>query len=200
MASKFDLSSIVSPKETYNGLTYGSWAATWCNWLFSDQHQIGSVYFLRGNVDKEPNIVRTGKNGITVYNDVAIFFPIICTFSSKLLNSDAMNEMQRRKDSTEPERDPSLLKLKINDMGIPNLHEYYAESPEFNLEISRRTPLMRYFDPPVRMGRSEAVIAGYWILVKPLKLGTYAIIFNGKHRDGFVTSGHYTIKIVKRQP
>ena len=179
-------------------MSYGEWAATWCNWLFSDQWQLGSVYFLRGNVDKEPIIVKTGKNSITVYSDVAIFFPIICTFSSKLLNADAMNIMEMRKDCAEPERDPPLLNLTINDIEIPNLRDYYAESPFFTLEISEITPLMRYFDPPVIIGRSQAVIAGYWILIKPLKIGTYSIVFNGKHRDGFATSGHYTVKIIKR--
>jgi hypothetical protein len=194
---KFNLRNIVSPKETYNGLTYGSWSATWCNWLFSDQHQIGTVYFLRGNVDKEPKIVMTRKNAVTICNDVGIFFPIICTFSSKLVNSNARNEMQRRKDSTGPERNPTLLKLKINDTEIPKLRDHYAESPEFILEINERSPLLRYFNPPPRIGKSEAVIAGYWILLKPLPAGRYRIKFEGRHRDGFMTSGDYSIKIIK---
>jgi hypothetical protein len=189
---------IVPPMEIYNGLSYGGWAAAWCNWLFSDQYQAGSVYFLRGNVDKEPKVVITRKNAVTIYNDVAIFFPIICTFSSKLLNPNVMNEMQRRKDSTEPERDPILLKLEINDTEIPNLHDYYAESPEFILEINEMSPLLRYFNPPVTVGRSEAVTAGFWMLLKPLPVGIYTIKFEGRHRDGFMTSGHYSIKIKDR--
>jgi hypothetical protein len=195
---RFNLRDIVPPTKIYNGLSYGGWAATWCNWLFSDQLQVGSVFFLRGNVDKEPGVVMTGKNGLNVYNDTAIFFPIICTFSSKLFNPNVRNEMQRRKDSTEPERDPTLLKLKINDTEVPNLHDYYAESLEFVLEINRISPLLRYINPPVRIGRSEAVTAGYWILLKPLPVGTYSIKFQGRHRDGYVTSGHYCIKIIKR--
>lgn len=195
---KFDLRHIVPPKEIYDGVSYGRWAATWCNWLFSDQHQIGSVYFLRGNVDKEPKIVMTGKNGLNIYSDIAIFFPIICTFSSKLLNPSVINEMQRRKDSTEPERDPVLLKLKINNTEIPNLKDYYAESHEFILEINRISPLLPYFTPPVMIGRSEAVTAGYWMLLKPLPVGKYRIKFEGRHRDGFITSGDYSIIIIKR--
>ena len=194
----FDLKYIVRPGETYNGLSYGSWAAIWCNWLFSDQQQDGSVYFLRGNIDKEPNIIMTGKNAIKVYDDVAIFFPIICTFSSKIFNPDAVTEMLRRKDSTGPERDPIKLKLEMNELEVSNLHEFYAESPEFTMEISRMSPILRFFDPPVTIGRSEAVIAGYWILIRPLPVGKYRINFEGMHRDGFKTSGDYSIRIIRR--
>jgi hypothetical protein len=195
---KFDLTLIVPPKETYNGLPYGDWAAIWCNWLFSNQEQVGSIYFLRGNVHGEPDVVMTGKNGLTIYSDLAIFFPVICTFSSKLITPNAMSKMQRRKDSTEPERDPILMKLKINDTEIPNLKDYYAESHEFILEINRISPLLPYFTPPVKIGRSEAVTAGYWMLLKQLPVGKYRIKFEGRHRDGFITSGDYSIKIIKR--
>lgn len=195
----FDLRRlIVPPTEIYHGLSYGNWAATWCNWLFSDQNQVGSVYFLRGSVDKESAVVMTGKNGLKFYSDIAIFFPIICTMSSKLFNPKVINEMQMRKDSTETERDPVLLKLKINDTEIPNLYDYYAESHEFTLEINRLSPILPFFTSPVRIGRSKAVTAGYWILLKPLPIGEYGIKFEGKHSDGFITSGHYSIKIIKR--
>jgi hypothetical protein len=195
---KFDLRNIVPPNEIYNGLSYGGWAATWWNWLFSNQNQVGFVYFLRGNVDTEPHIKKTGKNAIGIYSDVAIFFPIICTISCRLMISNAVNEMLRRRDATEPERDPNLLKVKINNTEIPNLHKYYAESSQFILEITRFSKLSQYFNPPVRRGRSEAVTAGYWLLLRPLPVGIYRIKFEGKHRDGFKTSGDYSIKIIKR--
>ena len=195
---KFDIKDIGPPKEAYNGVTYGGWAATWCNWLFSDQHQVSTVHFLRGNVDKEPKIVMTGKNGITLYNDVAIFFPIICTISCSLLVPDAVNEMLRRRDATEPERDPNILRVKINNTEVPKLHEYYAESSEFILEVTRISKLFRYFNRPIRKGRSQAVTAGYWLLLRPLPVGRYRIKFEGKHRDGFKTSGDYSVRIIKR--
>jgi hypothetical protein len=195
---KFELKHIVSPKEKYNGLSYGELAAIWCNWLFSDQHQFGSFCFLRGNVDNEPNVVMTGKNALTVYSDVAIFFPVICTYSSKLLNHGAINQMQRRKESTEPQVDATLLKVTINNTEIPNIHDYYVVSNEFILEINRTSPILRYFNPPAKVGVSEAVTAGYWMLLSPLPVGRYRINFEGRHRDGFRTLGDYSIKIIKR--
>jgi hypothetical protein len=195
---KFGIRYIVPPKDIYNGISYGGWAATWCNWLFSDQHQVGTVYFLRGNMDKEPTVAMLGKKALTFNHGVAVFFPIICTFSSKLLNPNMTNEMQMRKDSTEPEQDLTLLKLAINETDIPNLHDYYAESPEFILEINKLSPILQYFNPPPRIGKGEAVTAGYWILLKSLPVGTYRIKFEGRHGDGFKTSGDYSIKIKKR--
>jgi len=148
-------------------------------------------------MDKEAPIVKTGRNGISVYDDVGIFFPIICTFSSELISAKAMSQTQRRKDSSEPERDPTLLRLKINDVIIPKLLDYYAESTEFKLEISEMSPILRYLRT-ITVGKGEAIIAGYWLLLKPLSVGIYRIMFEGKHRDGFKTSGDYSIKVVRR--
>ena len=195
---KFDLRLIVPSNETYNGLSYGGWAAIWCNWLFSSQDQTSSVYFLRGNVDKEPKISMTGKKGLTLSSDVAIFFPIICTVSSSLAGPHLVNEMQRRQDSTEPELNAKVIKLKINGRKVPNLRNYYAESAQFILEVTKKTQLHRYFDPPLKRGKSEAVTAGYWILLKPLPKGMFRIEFEGRHRDGFKTSGDYSIRVVER--
>jgi len=195
---KFEVTHIVSPRETYNSLSYGELAATWCNWLFSDQRQAGSFCFLRGNVDNEPKVVMTGKNGLTLYSDVAIFFPVICTYSSKLLNQGAINEMQRRKDSTEPELDATLLKVTINGTQIQNIRDYYVVSHEFILEINSTSPILRYFNPPARVGVSEAVTAGYWMLLSPLPVGKHRIKFEGGHRDGFRTSGDYSVNIIKK--
>jgi hypothetical protein len=106
--------------------------------------------------------------------------------------------MQRRKDSTEPEQDPTLLNLTINNTEIPNLHTFYAESHQFILEIHTLSSIKQYFNPPPRIGKGEAVTAGYWMLLEPLPVGEYRIKFEGRHRDGFITSGDYSIKIIKR--
>jgi hypothetical protein len=194
----FDLRLIVSPIEIYNGLSYGDWASIWCSWLFSDQDQTGSVYFLRGNLDNESEVVRMNKNSLTVFSDLAIFFPIICTISCRLLASNKLTQMMRRNDSTKQELNPEVLRLRINDTEIQNLRKYYVESTEFMLEVSTNSALRSYFRRNTRSGKSEAVTAGYWVLIRPLPVGKYRIKFQGQHRDGFKTSGDYTINIVKR--
>jgi hypothetical protein len=192
---KFDLKLIVQPHENFKGLSYGCWTSIWWNWLFSDQLQNGSVYFLRGNTDKESPIIRTGKNGPMICSETAIFFPIICTITSELLFEHASTQVIRRSESAERQRNPLLLSVKINGVRIPNLKNYYAESPEFVLDIPKSSKLRRSFDPVPRIGKSPAVSAGYWIMLRPLPPGTYKIIFKGKHADGYVSYGNYTIRV-----
>ena len=197
---KFDFNSILPPNQTYHGMSYGDWAATWWNWLFSDQEQVGSVFFLRGNVDLEQGIVRVGKNGPIVYSDTAIFFPVICTITSELTNPLATTEMIRRKISSDSQREPSILSLSVNNIEISGVTEHYTESPEFVLDIQKSSPILNYFEPTPRMGKAEAVAAGYWFLIKPLPLGNYRLEFEGRHKDGFRSTGSYEIKVVKRPP
>ena len=94
-----------------------------------------------------------------------------------------------------------MLRATIDHVTIPNLNEYYTESPEFILEVpSSSKELRKYFKPPVRSGKGKAVAAGYWIMTKPLLLGRHVIQFEGRHRDGFKTTGKYNIKVVERNP
>jgi hypothetical protein len=193
---KFNLRLIVQPHENYKGLSYGCWSSVWWNWLFSDQTQSSSVYFLRGNTDKEPPIIRTGKNGPIIYSDSAIFFPIICTITSKHLFEHASTQVIRRSESAQRQKNLLLLSVDINGVRIPNLKNYYAESPEFVLNIPKSSKLRHSLDPIPRTGRSFAVSAGYWIMLRPLPPGTYRIIFKGKHADGYLSYGDYTIRVL----
>lgn len=192
---KFNLKLIVQPHENFKGLSYGCWTSIWWNWLFSDQLQNGSVYFLRGNTDLEDPIKRTGKNGPIINSNTAIFFPIICTITSELLFEHASTQVIRRSESAERQKNPLLLSVKINGVRIPNLKNYYSESPEFVLDIPKSSKLRGSFDPVPRIGKRPAVSAGYWIMLRPLPAGTYKIIFKGKHEDGYVSYGDYTIRV-----
>lgn len=194
---KFSSRFIVPPRENFKGLSYGCWASIWWNWLFSDQVQYGPVYFLRGNTDKEADIIRTGRNGPTLSSGTAIFFPIICTITTKLIFPHATTQMIRRMESTERQKNPLVLRATINGISIPNLENYYAESPEFILEIPESSKLRASFDVPVHVGSAPAVAAGYWLLLKPLPPGTYKIDFKGMHEDGFIAHGEYTVKVLR---
>jgi hypothetical protein len=195
---KFSLEYIVPPEQNFRGLSYGDWASVFWNWLLSDLEQRGSVYFLRGNVDLEAPIVRTERETATIYSDAGIFFPIICTVTSKLDHPKAISDMMRRKHSAESERTPLALRAVIDNIEIPNPENYYAETPEFILSVPKSYPLRKQFKPTFRTGKAAAVSAGYWILLRPLPIGEHTINFEGADRDGFKTSGIYTICVVKR--
>jgi hypothetical protein len=202
---KFGLNHVVAPQENYRGLSYGIWAAAFWNWLLSDLKQGGSVYFLRGNVDLESAIVKTGKERVTIYSDTAIFFPIICTITSKLSHPNETSDMMRRNHSVESAIEWLLLKTTIDDAVIPNLENFYAETPEFILSVPKSSILRKQFDPIFKIGTGPAVSAGYWILLKPLPIGEHTIKFEGSYKEGlktsgsgFKTSGNYTITVLKR--
>jgi len=186
---------MVPPNETFNGLSYGNWAAIWWNWLFSNQQQGGSVYFLRGNTDLESVIIRKGRNALTFDAQTAIFFPIICTINSILTNYGTGDAIVNRKTCANSQRDPLILKVIIDGTKVTKLKRYYAESPEFIMNVPATSPIRKYFKPIVKSGQAQAVAAGYWILIKRLPVGKHVIYFEGKHQDGFKTSGEYEIMI-----
>ena len=72
-------------------------------------------------------------------------------------------EMIRRSESEQSQRNPKRLWASVNGNKIRDLRAYYAESPEFILQIPKASPLRGFFDPVPRIGKGEAV-AG-WILV-----------------------------------
>lgn len=194
----FSLDYVVPPEQNYKGLSYGNLASVFWNWLLSDLKQGGSVYFLRGNVDLEAPIVKTESEPITIYSDTAIFFPIICNVTSRLDHPEAISDMMRREHSAESERKPLFLRAIVDNIVIPDPENYYAETPEFILNVPKSYPLRRKFEPIFRTGKVPAVSAGYWILLKPLPPGNHIISFDGTHKDGFKTSGAYRVTVVER--
>jgi hypothetical protein len=157
------------------------------------------VCFLRGNVDKESRIIRTSKDGLFIYTDMAVLFPIICTVTSRLIFPSVSGETNCRNLSSQRQLNPHKLMASVNGISLPNLSYFYSESPEFLLEIPKTSRLRKKFDPIARPGKCSAVAAGYWIMLKPFKKGRHRIKFEGIHRDGFKTSGDYSIMAVARR-
>ena len=194
---KFRLSCIVHPDKNYKGLSYGDWAVIFWNWLLGDQVQGGSVYFLRGNVDVESAIVGNRGNEIKIFSDVGIFFPIICSIDTSL-SSRSTNIYNDRIMSAESQTGPQLLEAIIDNVSIPGLKNYYAETPKFIIDVVETNKMRTLIQPPIRHGKAPAVSAGYWLLLRSLPLGKHRIRFKGIHKDGFETSGYYKLTVVKR--
>jgi hypothetical protein len=190
---KFDPGLIVPARQLYKGRSYGVWAVKFWNWLFSDQTQGGCVYFLRGNVDNEPVIVKSE----IIYSHSGLFFPIICTINSSLNYPSLTNSIERRKKAGESQRNPKLLRAVIDEIIISDLHSHYAETPEFILRVAKFNNLRMQFDPPIPPGEGSAVSAGYWVLLNSLPVGRHRIEFEGVHKDGFRTFGQYFITVKK---
>jgi hypothetical protein len=194
---KFRISDIVQPDKNYKGLSYGDWAVIFWNWLLGNQVQGGSVYFLRGNVDVESALVGDRGNGIKIFSDIGIFFPIICSIDTSLI-SRRRNMHNDRIMSAESQATPQLLRALIDDVSIPDLINNYAETPKFILDVLETNKVRTQIQPPIRHGKGSAVSAGYWLLLRSLPLGKHRIRFKGIHKDGFETSGDYKLTVVKR--
>jgi hypothetical protein len=195
---KFNLNHIVHPANNYKGLSYGDWAVIFWNWLLCDQPQGGSVHFLRGNVDVEPAVVVESNAEIKIFPDVGIFFPIICSIDTQLASGSSNIRNDKRIRSAESQSRPQLLEATVDDITIPHLEDYYAETPEFILRIAETNKMRKQIQPPIRHGKSTAISAGYWLLLRSLPLGIHRIRFKGIHKDGFETSGDYKLTVVKR--
>lgn len=152
-------------------------------------------FFLRGNVDNEPVIVKNENSEVMLFSDTGVFFPIICTIYSKLNHPSITNSIERRKKAANSQKHPKLLRAKIDHSEISDLHKYYAETPEFTVDIPKYNTLRTKFDPIIPPGKAPAVSAGYWLLVKSLPVGKHRIEFEGIHNDGFRTFGHYVLTV-----
>lgn len=192
---KFDSSLILPPSQNYKGLSYGEWAVIFWNWLFSNQTQSGSVYFLRGNVDNERVIMKNENSEGMIYSDTGVFFPIICTINSRLNHPSVSNSIERRKNAAYSQKHPKLLRAEVDHSVISDLQRYYAETPEFIVNVQKYNTLRTQFDPPIPPGKAPAVSAGYWVLLKSLPVGKHTIEFEGIHEDGFRTFGHYILTV-----
>jgi hypothetical protein len=49
---------------------------------------------------------------------------------------------------------------------VANLYEHYVESPMFRLMVSPRSPLKDKLPEPMQAGTYDAIVGGYFILMK----------------------------------
>ena len=73
---------VVPPNQRYKGKKYGEWLARCCSWLFSrdiDDQRNSSVFFLKNssNYGRKGPLCKIGKQMVEVYDDQAIFVPVI---------------------------------------------------------------------------------------------------------------------------
>ena len=115
----------------------------------------------------------------TVPSDTPLFFPIINVEYSDV-ESDPFH------DDTDAERlacaqafiddvGISTLKATIDGVDVKSLRRFRVASRPFDLRAPAQSNIL--FLPGVTSGRSES--DGYWLMLKPLSLGTHVIHFEG---------------------
>lgn len=194
-------SMLYTPNSKPYGLSFSQWTVRWWRWLLSlpktenpavDQtgtysklsQKNKNVWFLAGTfdgyVERECN-VPIGKS---------ILMPIInyeCSFADEpsITTSDEL-ELKCKSEID----DIKNLILIIDDLSISNLYSYRVRSPVFPVYLQEQNIL------GINPGRTEMITDGFWIFLKPLKMGTHKLTSTGSCRSGKIKIGtRYTLHV-----
>lgn len=201
---------VVPVDSTYLGKTYSDWSVQWWQWVLAipnDKNQnplyddgtgintinaeSGDVWFLAGSW------IGTKKLTINVPAGKALFLPIINVEGSKI-EGLGNTETEMRAYSTGIIDNVTEKVAKI-DGEMVNLDNYRVASKLFVFTLPANNNVLGIPVPPYS---SPSVSDGYWIMVKPLSLGTHTIYIYGKAihipptNSTFVTEMTYHIKVV----
>jgi len=190
-----------------------------------DYQEGADVLFLRGNIDyksdqygarfKEPGkfFNKMRDNGEVIFKDTAVFIPIVTAMYSKneryegrVLEDEVSYRYAGRKDIRQGGRmwlaikalndDGEPLKGKKFEKVVPDLGEFYFESPKFLLSVDRDSRLKEKFEYPLRPGEYEAVQVGYFVMLRCLPVGRWRLAFGGKGRGEYYTNAVYDIRVL----
>jgi hypothetical protein len=218
---------VVPPAENFRGMSYGDWAVLWSKWLLSehpDSYAGSDVLFLRGNVDYKPlggttggprhsdpkgTFYRTGKNGERIFEDTAIFFPVVNAqlnigelYDGRVIKDEDDARFAARKDINEGgpmwaditrkgDKKPSRI--------AKDLRRFRIESPLFKLVVSQKSQLRDKMESPLEPGTYDSVTVGYYILIRSLPPSKYRIHFGGKGRGAYYTNSVYDITVHRKK-
>jgi hypothetical protein len=221
---------VVPPNENFRGRSYGEWASEWLKWLLSDDPDTysrnDSIIFLRANVDYSPvegakngyrentttHYDRTLNKGIEIYEETAIFFPVVeANFLTgcknpedreKILSTEEDLRYYARKDIDSGWEIGSYVEMSNIEPRplVNNLKDYRAESQLFKVVISDLSPLKSKMEEELKAGVFDAVIDGYWILIRELRAANepYRIFFEAKNGTYYHYSATYDIFVRPR--
>jgi hypothetical protein len=191
----------------------------WSNWLVSssvDYYNDGHMLFLRGNLEYESEqgdkrflkrgkfLDRTGSLGVTIYNDTAVFIPIMTAMFSlndphesvQVLDEQGLRYAVRR-DLSEG---GNMWFRYMDSAGryqvvVPNLKNYYFETPLFTLRVSSENPLLTKFESAFDPGEYQTVQGGYCVILTNLSPDTYRFHFGGNGRGYYYTDAVYDVTV-----
>jgi hypothetical protein len=214
---------IVRPTETFRGMSYGDWIATWHQWLLSDNPSYNGedILFLRGNVDYrpvggkedgpryvDPKAVydRTEDKGETIDERTAILVAILTSqyHIGEFYNGRKITSIPYLRYVSNKDTDGGSIWATITKKGdktmklVPDLKEYRFESPLYLLSVPKNSKLRTKMDSPLKPGNYQAITVGYFVLIKSLPIGTYRFKFGGSNGSVYHTNSLYDIKVLKK--
>jgi hypothetical protein len=173
-------------------ISISEWTSIWWKWLhsiptnsnpaldttgqFCSKSQNNSdVWFLAGTFGD--SVIRK----CTIPHGKAIFFPIISCIFSFALDPDLKTEEELKKAVRKDIDTVEHLSLTIDEINFKDLNRFRVISDPF--------------DDIIDGVRTKSVSDGYWIFLKPPKIGDHTIFFMGKNID-FYNEVKYYISII----
>ena len=177
MAARDPNNSIVRPQASYQGQSYGEWAAEWWQTMFSipvvnGQHPLlngGAVTNGSGDLFLAAAPGTTATIEVTVPNSTTIVVPVVnaecSTVEPEPFHGDTEPEMRAcangHIDNT------SGLSATIDAVAVSELQTYRTQSPLFEFTL----PANNVLNQPAGT-TAQAVDAGVYLVIKPLQRGT----------------------------
>ena len=188
---------VLPPGGRVVGRTYGDWQASFWQWGLSmpttasplydtapcDAGQSGPVWFLGGGFGStittptgEHEIIRERQCEIPAGK---ILYVAVANAEASDLegNGTTLRELSASARGVAAAIDPASLVLTIDGRAVPNLANFYAESPLYRFKLATHNNVLSDLGAPGNIdgayGRSVA--AGYGVLVAPLSPGRHTI-------------------------
>jgi hypothetical protein len=173
------------------------------NWLVRkdpDNHNKGPVVYLRGvDFDQHEtysNFVRIQEKRIRISLDQALFWPLMACFIDARHHPNAGDHETRLAHSYEllihGDHPPQPNQLTIDGKPVVgDLTNFLTVSPDFKLHVpapSYDSTLGQNLDVPLdNEGDWDCVVSGYFVLLKPIRVGNYTIASNATAEEGYHT-------------
>jgi len=210
---------VIPVNENFKGLSYGLWASIWDNWLLSEDPENTNrkdIVFLRGNLNYSPvssnseyprfsdssgALVRIGHNAEVIFEDTAIFIPILTAQYSlgDIYDGKRLNNEQELREAVNRDSDESLClwaTLTANKRAskiVNDLRKFRIESPLFKLVITNKSKLSGRTQDAAKPGIYDTVVGGFFVIIRSLPRGRYWLEFGGRGRSNYNTNSIYEI-------
>jgi hypothetical protein len=195
-----------SSDSKYAGLTYGQWTVKWWQWALSipanrnpvvdetgekaSESQPKETWFLAGVLADENEKRKFPSRECSIPVGIPTLIPVLNCEADTLYypelknDQDLLDHVRKQAESIEKKE------FYINDELIPP-QRVHSDPSVFELDIHRD------FDKFHNGGHTRAVADGYWVFLKPLPMGEYALRFSGSCENGRLNSGaDYRIRIL----
>jgi len=174
------IDTIFPPGSKPYGQTYGQWSIKWWQWVLSIPTDRNPINDDNGKYcdtsQNDPNVwFLAGTGGGKVVRDCtipsgkAIYFPILDVECSYAESTTDKTEADLRRCAHADQDTVSDLTLRIDGLDIQNLTNFRVDSPLFNFT----TPENGLFD--LHSVTTQAVSDGFFVMVKPLPVGSHEI-------------------------